>query len=229
MNLKSLVPTPIREVLRPIRDRFRPDRDRFLNKVRGVIHVGANEGQERAGYARRGLHVLWVEPILEVFYRLTDNIRPYPLQIARNSLITDCDGAQYTFNISGNVGLSSSIFDLERHREMFPDVDFVDTIQLTSTTLDTLLDAPDLNRAAYDALVLDVQGAELLVLRGAQRTLMRTHYVKAEAADFASYKGGTSVDEIVTFMKERGFRMIKSHKFNEKAGVGSYFDLLFRS
>jgi hypothetical protein len=49
-----------------------------------------------------------------------------------------------------------------------------------SASLDTLLDAPDIDQSAYDALILDVQGAELLVLRGALRTLQRMRYVRAE-------------------------------------------------
>jgi hypothetical protein len=39
----------------------------YLRKVRGVIHVGANEGQERDLYAAFGLNVIWIEPIPEVF------------------------------------------------------------------------------------------------------------------------------------------------------------------
>lgn len=39
----------------------------FLSKGRGVIHVGANAGQERELYAAFGLHVIWIEPIPDVF------------------------------------------------------------------------------------------------------------------------------------------------------------------
>ena len=46
----------------------------YLRKVRGVIHVGASEGQERDLYAAFGLNVIWIEPIPEVFQVLRDNI-----------------------------------------------------------------------------------------------------------------------------------------------------------
>lgn len=36
----------------------------------GVVHVGANLGQERELYEHYGLNVLWVEPIPEVFEQL---------------------------------------------------------------------------------------------------------------------------------------------------------------
>jgi FkbM family methyltransferase len=192
-----------------------------------VIHVGANEGQERETYAKRGLNVLWIEPIPDVYARLVDSLRDYPSQIARNALITDREGEEYVLNIANNGGLSSSIFGLAMHREIFSRVDFSASITLSSITLDTLVDAPDVKRSSYDALILDVQGAELLVLRGATRTLQQMQYVKIEAANFESYRGGTNADELDGFMRSRGFRMISSDKFAEMRGVGSYFDLLF--
>jgi hypothetical protein len=37
-----------------------------------------------------------------------------------------------------------------------------------------------------DAIILDTQGSELLILKGAQATLRQASYVKVEAADFES-------------------------------------------
>lgn len=88
---------------------------------------------------RRGLEVLWVEPIPEVFARLAHNIKPHPRQKALMALVTDEDGREYDFHVSSNHGASSSIFELARHRELWPHVDFSSTIRLTSVTLPTLL------------------------------------------------------------------------------------------
>jgi len=41
--------------------------DVFLDRVKGVIHVGANTGQERLIYESRQLNVFWVEPIPNVY------------------------------------------------------------------------------------------------------------------------------------------------------------------
>ncbi|GMR17054.1 MAG: hypothetical protein BMS9Abin32_108 [Gammaproteobacteria bacterium] len=56
--------------------------DRFLRFAGGVVHVGANSGQERDLYALFDLPVLWVEPIAEVFRELQANIAGYPQQRA---------------------------------------------------------------------------------------------------------------------------------------------------
>ena len=66
--------------------------DRFLRNSRGVIHVGANSGQERDHYEKAKLEVVWIEPVPAVFAALVSNIRNHPRQKALNALATDTDG-----------------------------------------------------------------------------------------------------------------------------------------
>src|SRR5665213_2643311 len=66
-----------------------PDDLFFLAKVPGVIHVGANTGQERDLYQSHGVGVVWVEPIPNVFDQLVKNIAAYPAQRAFKALLTD--------------------------------------------------------------------------------------------------------------------------------------------
>jgi len=54
------------------------DPNSFLNNVSGIIHVGANSGQERGEYSLYSLDVLWVEPIPEVFKKLKKILKNIP-------------------------------------------------------------------------------------------------------------------------------------------------------
>lgn len=58
-----------------------------------------------------------------------------------------------------------------------------------------------------DFLKLDTQGYEIEVLKGAQRTLERTHFVLAEASLIAINEGCPLIDELMTYMSTRGFRL----------------------
>jgi FkbM family methyltransferase len=196
----------------------------YLRRVSGIIHVGANAGQERDLYAGYGLDVLWIEPIPSIFDELRKNISAMPKQRALNCLVTDRDGAEYTFNIANNNGQSSSMLEFGRHTEIWPEIRFYSKITLRSVTLDTLLRDED----RYQALVLDTQGSELLVLNGATQLLSKIRYVTAEAADFESYIGCARVDDIVQFLGDFGFKLIQRHKLAESSQGGQYFDLLFR-
>src|SRR5262245_45342089 len=46
----------------------------MMQRLKGIIHVGANVGQERDDYATYGLNVLWIEPIPWLFAQLKSRI-----------------------------------------------------------------------------------------------------------------------------------------------------------
>jgi FkbM family methyltransferase len=201
--------------------------DQFLGQCRSIIHVGANEGHERALYDSYSLSVLWVEALPDVYTKLVENLSGYPKQQAVNALVTDIEGESYDFHVSNNSGESSSVFDFQDHKKLWPDVGFDRTIRLRSTTLEALLRSRGLSPSDFDALVLDVQGAELLVVLGSGELLKYVRYVKAEAADFESYKGACTFATLTQCLEERGFAYRLKDRFAGKSGVGSYYNILY--
>jgi FkbM family methyltransferase len=203
--------------------------DRALKSARGVIHVGANTGQEREVYDRHGLAVFWVEAIPSVFADLKLNVAGLPRQRCANALVTDEDGREFAFHIAGNNGASSSILDLADHRDIWPDVSYVEDIKLVSVTLPTLLRLEGVEATQYDVLMLDTQGSELLVLKGAAPLLHGFQYIRTEAADFESYVGCARREEITDFLAGYGFKEWAVAPFAERRnGGGQYYDILYR-
>lgn len=199
----------------------------FLGDAKGVLHVGAHEGQESEIYERSGLKVIWVEPLEHIFNKLRENIRHLPLQKAYQYLITDKEDAAYDFHVSSNEGKSSSIFDLHLHKQMWPNVRITDTTRMQSITLDSFMKKELIDPSGLDVLVIDTQGSELLVLKGAAVLLQHIRYVFVEAADFEAYAGCCMESDILDFMKENGFREIFRQTQREREGLGSYYDILF--
>jgi FkbM family methyltransferase len=199
----------------------------YLKQVTGVIHVGANVGQERERYARYKLKVLWIEPLSDVFEQLCKNIKSFPDQAAVNYLITDKDDVEYLFHVANNGGQSSSILDLARHSEVWPDVHYVSKVTLKSITLDTLLTNIGDGISSYQVLVMDTQGSELLVLKGATKSLGQFKFIRTEAADFEAYTHCARVEELTSYLRHFGFRLILSEKNAESPKGGRYYDLLY--
>jgi FkbM family methyltransferase len=197
---------------------------RFLRGVDGVIHVGANSGQELELYAKYNLRVLWIEPLPDIFETLQENIRGFPAQSALMALVTDKDDAEYVFNIASNDGASSSIFEFGRVNEIWPEINYVSSIKIKSVTLDRLLGKVS---EEYQALIMDTQGSELLVLKGATNLLRHVKFVRTEAADFESYRGCARVDDLTTYLESFGFTLIRKDKFAESPKGGKYFDILY--
>jgi FkbM family methyltransferase len=215
------------KVLRRLRRLLGPDPNRFLRSTRGVIHVGANVGQERDLYRRYDLDVLWIEPIPDVFARLATNIAGLSRQRALERLVTDRDDAAYEFHVANNDGESSSILELKEHRDIWPTVDFTRTITLKSSTLATLLARENVDVSRYDALVMDTQGSELLVLRGAEPVLGHFKFIKTEVPDFEAYAGCAKLEDIERFLAQRGFVESSRNCFASRSGGGNYYDVVY--
>jgi FkbM family methyltransferase len=225
--MKSLAER-LRYISRKMRGKYSPvGADAFFKEVKGVIHIGANIGQERFFYLSNKISVLWIEPIPEVFYKLSTNIKKIPNQRALNYLISDIDNQSFDFHITDNDGESSSLFQLDKHKLLWPEVNHSRTIQLMSTRLDSMLAKEKIDVYQYDALVIDTQGAELLALRGADSIIQNFKYIKLEVADFESYVGNCTLDDISRFMTLHQFSEHNRTQFAQHE-VGSYYDITYK-
>lgn len=175
--------------------------------IEGVIHIGANEGQERFEYLEAGVSpCIYVEPISEVFSRLQANIAGMDGHLAVQAVCDERAGETVTFNIANNAGLSSSILPLGDHALFHPSVTYAATEEMVTTTVDELLQRNPVG-GRPSLLVIDTQGAELRVLRGAKRTLGQADAVFVEVSETPLYVGGASLADVCTFMAGDGFVM----------------------
>lgn len=218
----------IKTIQKKINSLFKRNPDRLLKKVRGVIHVGANTGQEIKLYAKYGLSVVWIEPIPEVFDELKSNLSGVRKQIAIKGLVTDVDNEEYDFHLANNNGASSSILELKLHHDIWPEVIYEKTIKIYSKTLSSLLKDNNINISNYDMLVMDTQGSELLVLKGSLPVLQHFTYIKTEVPDFESYKGCCQLKDLQSFLTQHGFIELSRNKFASRLGGGSYYDIIYK-
>jgi len=218
----------IKKIFKSVRQSPEKHPDSFLQDVAGVVHVGANTGQGRRLYNNIGLRVVWIEPIPEIFAELKENIKGFPDQRAYQALITNIDDKEYQLHIANNNGASSSILELKQHKDIWPDVNYTGTISLNSTTLASLFERERINPCDYEALVMDTQGSELLVLQGSIPILENFKYIKTEVADFESYEGCCQLDDISEFMEEHGYKEFSRDKFASRESGGNYYDIVFK-
>lgn len=206
--------------------------DNFLKKCNGVIHIGANEAQERYHYNRLAVRsVIWIEADPEIYNKTLENIKNFSNYKAYNCLITDQTGKKYSFNVSNNSGNSSSIYDLKKEevQEIYPDLNYVKKIKLISYTLPDLVKKEQIPINDYSVLVLDVQGSELLVLKGCKDMLKIFKYVKLEASEFELYDTGGQclINEIAEYLKLYDFYEVKRTTIGKNKKNQKMFDVLY--
>ncbi|HMN51628.1 MAG TPA: FkbM family methyltransferase [Xanthobacteraceae bacterium] len=186
-------------------------RGRF--EIGSVIHVGAHLGQERVRYRELGAReVLWIEGSPSIFAQLQASLdaeratgKLYGRHVAINALLTDRAGESVELHGTSNAGASGSIFRMgDVHREKWPHVEHTgESETVISATLDEI--AAREGFAMPDLLTVDVQGAELLVLRGGKKVLAEAKAVITEASTEKFYEGGVLFGELNAFLREQGF------------------------
>jgi FkbM family methyltransferase len=216
----------------PAREQIQAEWDdrtsRFLADAHGLIRFGANDGAQREVYARYGLPVIWVEALPDVCARLVENVAGYPNHRALNYLLTNVDGEEYDYGVASNAGKSSSIFAFADHKKLWPKIDYTHSIKLKSTTFKTMVEREGVDIAAYDALIMDIQGSELKALQGMGDLVDGFKWILAEAADFEMYEGGCRLQELDDYLIPRGFVRVELFTAMGMRGVGQVYDALYK-
>jgi len=186
--------------------------DQYRERASGVLHLGAHKGQEREIYKKFDLKVMWVEANPEIFKQLEANIASYEGNVALCALVADVPERQYDFHISNNSdGVSSSLYKFGEHASgpdsLWPDLglEMVNKISLRSTTLDLLYRNKRVEFENYDFWVLDLQGAELLALKGAAEALALCKYLYVEVSLVEVYEEGVLWEQLQSFLTDHGF------------------------
>jgi FkbM family methyltransferase len=169
-----------------------------------VLDGGANAGQWAAGVRVGGYigPLVSFEPLRDAHARLVARAARDPRWEARRLALDDHDG-EAELHVAGN-SWSSSLLDMaDRHLETAPESAYVATETVAVARLDGVV-LPDAGRIA---LKLDVQGAELRALRGAEGLLDRVVLVELELSLRELYVGGPLWPEIQDWLGERGYRL----------------------
>lgn len=170
----------------------------------GILHLGANEGQEAEMYHKLGIrNVIWVECVPDVFKKLVAHLMRFPAQHARLACLSDVDGMNVDFHVANNGGQSSSLLEFGTHAKEHPTVKFTETLRMRTTRVDTLLRNERLKgRWLVNA---DLQGAELLALCGMGDLLGQFDWAYLEVNERPLYKGCPLLPEMDAWMKNQGF------------------------
>ncbi len=183
-----------------------------LPSISNLVQVGSNWGDELEMFVANNVEIaLLIEPLQKPYEILANRISEIKKYKAIQILVGARDDEEKDFYIASNFGASSSILAPSGHRDIFPEVNFENKLRLQSQTLDTIIKksygATGISIPKFDALYMDVQGAELEVLKGACGTLENINYIYTEVGFGGGYKGDVSVDKLISFLDIFGFKV----------------------
>jgi FkbM family methyltransferase len=176
--------------------------------VKGAIHIGAHTGEEMEGYRKLGVHrTIAVEANPRVFAELRARYGTTPNVIPIMRAIADVNETR-RFHVT-NETQSSSLLPLGHHMSVYPQIVEVDEIEVQCSRLDDLMREIQEDSLAYNLLNVDVQGAELMVLKGAEETLRAIEIINIEVNFDELYAGCPQIEDIDEFLTGRGFTRVE--------------------
>lgn len=193
------------------------------------IDVGANRGMlsKTVNYLFPECKIYCFEPIQSCFNELlnlektTSNLKVF------NCAISDFIG-EAEFNESEYDYSSSLLKMAEKHKIAFPQTKSISTYKVNVYKLDYFNNQMKLNPPVM--LKLDVQGAELNVIRGADRILEKVDFILCELSISELYINQPLVSDIIIKLKEKGFYLFDIIELNRdpKNSELLQFDALFK-
>lgn len=174
--------------------------------ITGALHIGAHECEELEAYKSLGLNLadlIWIDAIPSKVKMMTNRGIPH----VYSAVITDKDDEDVVFNIS-NFTQSSSILEFGTHSYEHPGIVHVEKIHQKSLTIDTFFKRHNLDASKYDLWNFDIQGAELMALKGATESIKFAKAIYLEITETELYIGCGLVSDIDAFLSQYGFKRV---------------------
>lgn len=176
--------------------------------INGALHIGAHECEELGFYAKLGLKaedLIWIDAM----QHKVDEAKARGIPNVYQGVMSENDNDVVDFNISNN-GQSSSILEFGTHSKHHPHVTFIDKQQLLTKRIDTFFKNNDFDAQKYNFWNLDIQGAELLALKGGIESLRHVKAIYLEVNTEKVYKDCALIGEIDMFLEAYGFTRIRT-------------------
>ena len=194
---------------------------KYMNNSTGILHLGAHRGSEAEVYNWFGKNVIWFEAHPETYHHLVDNLYFYKNQIPIQALLTDKDNEKIDFHVSNFDAACSSIYDFTENiklSKIWSDRNhkMIKSIKLNSKKLDTFFESSNFKAIDYDHWILDLQGAELLALKGAEKSLIYCKSIYIEVSMKKFYTKGVIWDELKNWLATKNFYPTRSPEKDEE-------------
>ncbi len=169
----------------------------------GVLHIGAHLGEEAQEYENfNWLPIIWVEAQPLLAKQLETKFQR-PIHRVINAAIWNEDNISLKLHVASN-SMSSSLLEFGSHASSYPEIQYVDEVNVLTKRIDSLLDASEIP----NFLNVDIQGAELAALQSLGALISKVDYIFVEVNKKEVYKECTKVGELDLFLEQNGFKRV---------------------
>jgi FkbM family methyltransferase len=197
--------------------------------VNNVFEIGAADGRDTIRYTELfpTAKVFAFEPVPNSFLKLQQTTQDKPQVSVLNAAMSDVVGTA-SFNIAEWPD-ASSLFASNRTGSTFDDYNVAKTtIQVKTETIDNYCQCENIQ--AIDLLKMDAQGAELSILKGAEKMFeqRRVGLIYTEVNFLDIYQGAGPYDSIAAYLRFHDFQLHNFYDlFTNQKGQLTWGDAIF--
>ena len=170
----------------------------------GALHIGAHDCEEIPFYQQLQVPtVIWMDAMKDKVEQATAR----GILHVYHAVVTDQDDQEVTFHVANN-GQSSSVLEFGTHSQEHPWVTYVQEIKQKTTTIDTFFSKEGIDPSLYTFWNFDIQGAELMALKGATHAIQFAKALYLEVNEKELYQGCALLPELDAFLAGHGFERI---------------------
>jgi len=179
--------------------------EKYEMDIKGVIHIGAHFGEENPAYDNVGIkNRAFFEPLKSNFNKLKENIKDEKYTLYNIALGNENKEIEMYVE-SVNLGQSCSVLKPKGHLIQYPHITFNEKEVVDMKRLDDV----GLKLDNFNFINMDVQGFELEVLKGAEKTLNSIDYIMSEINRAEVYENCAQIYELEDFLKNYGFELVE--------------------
>lgn len=197
---------------------------KYNMKIHGILHIGAHNCEELEAYNNYGLNnsqIIWIEANPKL---VEENLKVDKTRIIKNFICCETDQGKTKLNIANN-GQSSSILELGTHAKSYPSIKYSDFVEVNNNRIDTMYDQEGIPKNFANFLNIDIQGAELMALKGMGNLLDHFDYLYLEVNKDYVYKNCALVQEIDDYLLKYNYVRAETSWTKEKWGDALYIKI----
>lgn len=204
-------------------DKIKAILNKYSIQIRGVLHIGAHECEERTFYNNilniSNENIIWVDGNINK----VEQMKQQGISNIYCSVLDEVE-RDVTFNITDNSE-ASSILKLNHEAGFYRNINIVESVVCKTEKLSTFLNRINKDSYNYNFWNLDIQGSELHVIRGSKELLEKCDAIYTEVNSEQVYKDCGLINEIDTLLAQYGFERVETYWTDVKWGDALYLKI----
>jgi FkbM family methyltransferase len=200
---------------------------------RGILHIGAHQGEEVDHYLKLGFqNIILIEANPQWYEFLITKFKDNPRIKIFGVAVSDVNG-EIDFHIHTSRSGSTepaSLLKMKEFNKIVKTLQTADTIKVEVITLNEFFVRNNLSPHDYNFMNIDIQGAELMAFKGASDILKTMDVIISEVNLIELYENAPLENDIIDYLAGSGFVKVNAiyhNLYDERGTFPAWGECLF--